>query len=183
MGVISVHRRASTCIDVHWRALACISVHASACHYHAGTATSTESIYISSRHLSSCGILTSPPPPVVPTVPVELGWVENYVPVLSRLKFNGLPTCSLNARQFNAFMNLRSSSYVRSPLPDTINTHVQPQNASTPSLVSHALANMPLTCLPHPALELAIPHSELNILLNSHRKNRQKSYIYIFEEE
>jgi hypothetical protein len=120
--------------------------------------------------------------PVVPTVPVKLGWVENYVPGLSRHQFNELPTCSINARQFNAFVNLRSSGYVRSPLPDTVNTHVRTQNASAPSLISHAPANMLLTCPPHPALELVVPHSELDISLKSHQKNHQ-NYIYISEGE
>jgi hypothetical protein len=117
-------------------------------------------------------------PPVVPTVPVELGWVENYVPVLTSLEFNDLPTCSINARQFDAFLNLRSSGYVRSPLPDTVNTHVRPQNAGAPSLVSHASADMPLTCPPLPALELVVPHSELDISLNHAGKHAKKIDIF-----
>jgi hypothetical protein len=47
--------------------------------------------------------------PVVPTIPVKLGRVENYVPVLSSLEFSDLPTCSLNAQQFvrNAQLRMR----------------------------------------------------------------------------
>jgi hypothetical protein len=113
--------------------------------------------------------------PVVPTVPVGLGWVENYVPVLIRLEFHDLPTCSLNARQFNDFLESEELRLCKVPTTG----HCQHSHVT----IERERALVGVTRLGKHAAHVAAasrPRARRSAqraqhLAQSHRKNRQKN--------